>query len=117
MQRTKILNGISLNMLAQCAKGFVVTDRITTIESDAGYNASGLDLVHWSLADSYIGHADLCHVIKERHGVSIPCNRATASLTQGEKVVVVQYKGPRLPEGATRLPDGSALEFLLCEIL
>jgi len=43
-------------------------------------------------------------------------SRPTVKLTAGDKAVVAQYIGPRLPEGATSLPEGSKVEFFLLKL-
>ena len=35
-------------------------------------------------------------------GREVPCNRASVTLAHGDEVLVGQYSGPRLPEGARR---------------
>lgn len=45
--------------------------------------------------------------------MEVPVNRASYTLVPGEKLLVAQYKGPRLPEGATKLPEGATIEFYL----
>ena len=112
----KVLNSVSLNMLAEGASGFRITSKLDVIEQDIGY-ANGLDMVHWNHIDSYIGHQDLCDVIAHRYGVKLACNRASASLEKGEKVLVIQYLGQRLPEGSKELPEGSTINFLIVEVL
>ena len=47
------------------------------------------------------------------YGVEIPCNRATVALKEGDVALVGQYSGPRLPEGATSLPEGAAIKWLV----
>jgi hypothetical protein len=42
----------------------------------------------------------------------VPTNRATVSLKKGDTVVVGQYRGSRLPEGATTLPEGATIQWL-----
>ena len=113
----KVLNAISLNMLDPAATGFKIVDRLTVIEQDIGYNADGLDVVHWNHIESCIGHEDLCKVVHARYGVKIPFNRVSNTLSPGERVLVVQYKGPRLPEGSTKLPEGSTIDFLVVDVL
>lgn len=65
--------------------------------------------------ESAIGHADTAKVISGLIGVDLPANRANIYLKPGEKMVVAQYIGPRLPEGATQLPEGARIEFRLVE--
>ena len=65
---------------------------------------------------SAIGHADTAKVVSGLLGIDLPANRANISLNPGEKMVVAQYIGSRLPEGATQLPEGARIEFRLVEI-
>ena len=59
--------------------------------------------------ESAIGHADTAKVVSGLIGVDLSANRANVFLKPGEKMVVAQYIGPRLPEGAR-------IEFRLVEI-
>lgn len=60
---------------------------------------------------SYIGHADIARI------VGLPMNRETCPpLKAGEQFLVAQYVGPRLPEGATSLPEGAKIEYRWLEI-
>lgn len=60
---------------------------------------------------SAIGHADIAAVVSGLLGVDAPMNRVNLTLTTGDVLVVAQYVGPRLPEGATTLPEGSKIVF------
>lgn len=61
--------------------------------------------------ESCIGHADTAKVISGILGVDLPMNRQTVTLEMGESVIVAQYTGTRLPEGATTLPEGATITF------
>lgn len=61
--------------------------------------------------ESCIGHADTAAVISNLLGVDLPMNRQSVTLEENETVVVAQYTGPRLPEGATELPEGATITF------
>jgi hypothetical protein len=50
---------------------------------------------------SVVGHADTAAIL----GVAF--NRSTLKLVPGDVLIVAQYDGPRLPEGATSLPEGA----------
>lgn len=65
--------------------------------------------------ESAIGHADTAKVVGGLLGIDLPANRINISLKPGEKMVVVQYIGSRLPVGATQLPEGAKIEFRLVE--
>lgn len=55
---------------------------------------------------SVVGHPDTAAVL----GVAF--NRATLRLSAADILYVAQYIGPRLPEGATTLPEGARFEWV-----
>jgi len=66
------------------------------------------------LQDGYlsaVGHEDLVKRIRELLGIPIQVNRVSVKLDRADTLVVAQYIGPRLPEGATTLPEGARIEF------
>ena len=65
---------------------------------------------------SIVGHADTAAVFSDFLGLDVPCNRTTFHLEEGVTLFVGQYKGPRLPEGATSLPEGAAVEWAMVVI-
>lgn len=65
---------------------------------------------------SAIGHADTAFLVGKLIGRELPANRANIFLKSGEKMIVAQYIGPRLPEGAKELPEGARIEFRLVEV-
>ena len=62
---------------------------------------------------SAVGHADTAAVLSTVLGVDVPMNRTTLQMEHGVALLVGQYKGPRLPEGATALPEGASIEWWL----
>ena len=60
---------------------------------------------------SVVGHADTAAVFSTVLGRDVPYNRATIKLADGDHLLVGQYIGPRLPEGATSLPEGATIEW------
>jgi hypothetical protein len=66
--------------------------------------------------DSAVGHADTAKVFSTILGIEIPIARKTVSLHKGDSVIVGQYRGPRLPEGAKELPVGSTIEWVMLTI-
>jgi len=74
-------------------------------------------------ASSCIGHADVAAVINGQLGLSelgpdsngvVPryeMVRSSISLNPGDVLWVAQYCGPRLPEGATTLPEGATIRW------
>jgi len=62
--------------------------------------------------ESSIGHADMAAMLTAITGVEITANRRNDSLSNGDVLLLAQYSGPRLPEGAVALPDGAKIKFL-----
>jgi len=62
---------------------------------------------------SFIGHAETAAVISSQLGIDVPFNRAHGSIE--DAAIIAQYVGPRLPEGATALPDGAEIRFFLAK--
>ena len=65
---------------------------------------------------SAVGHADTAAVFSNVLGGAVPCNRATVVLKDGDLALVGQYSGPRLPEGATSLPEGATIKWLVVRV-
>ena len=63
-------------------------------------------------AVSCIGHPDTAAVMSSILGRHVPYNRVNVTLTDGDVLYVAQVIGGRLPEGATTLPEGFALQIL-----
>jgi hypothetical protein len=105
-----ICNAISLNMLSdpfQEGAGF----RVVEVNPDV----SKLDL---SYAVAGIGHQDTANVVAKTFGLPVEkiSGRPTLQLESGDQVLVFQYTGPRLPAGATELPEGATLTPLIIDI-
>ena len=61
----------------------------------------------WVLgAHSVVGHADTARLL------GVECNRQSVLLNREDVLIVAQYIGPRLPEGATELPEGARIEWV-----
>ena len=60
---------------------------------------------------SVVGHVDVAEIFSAIFSRRIPVNRITVKLEQGDIALVGQYVGPRLPEGATKLPEGARIEW------
>ncbi len=102
-----ISSAFSLNMLAELNASIGV--RPLEIEDVRDFHrAEGLE--------SVVGHPDTAAVFGELLGFDVPCNRATLALGPGDRMVVGQYRGPRLEAGATTLPEGAVIEWALVVI-
>lgn len=65
---------------------------------------------------SIVGHVDTAAIFSSLLGLDVTCNRATFTLEEDVVLFVGQYKGPRLPEGATTLPEGAKVEWAMVTI-
>lgn len=61
--------------------------------------------------ESAVGHADTAAVFSNILGFPVRPNRISVKLTKDTKALIGQYVGPRLPEGATELPEGARIEW------
>jgi hypothetical protein len=64
-----------------------------------------------------IGHSDTAMVVGIQLGVFVMPNRESIKLHPGDAVLVAQVVGGRLPEGATELPEGIRIEYILVKIM
>ena len=96
----KISNAFSIQMLTG---GATVNFAPVTVEYVARKIQTGFE--------SYVGHADLAAVISDAIGIEVPANRSALTLTDDDILIVAQYRGPRLPEGTTKLPADASIEF------
>lgn len=96
-----LVNAFSLNMVG--AKARIEVYPLTLDEAKACLATDG----HISA----IGHVDTAAIVSEALGQKVEASRLTVSLQPGDELVVAQYVGPRLPEGATTLPEGARLEW------
>jgi hypothetical protein len=61
---------------------------------------------------SAVGHADTAALIAGLVGAPCPAARISVPvLKDGDYHLLALYQGPRLPEGATTLPEGASLSF------
>ena len=100
-----VTNAFSINMLNDGSD--LRFSRITAQSA-----AELLTLEPWR---SCVGHADTASVMSSVLGTEIPANRVTVNFDGTEKMLVGQYKGPRLHEGATELPQGAHIEWWIVE--
>jgi hypothetical protein len=99
-----ITNAFSINMLSGTAK--VNFEQIST-ETARTFIKEADDII------SAIGHDDTANIVGGILGIEVNPNRMSVQLTSDETLLVAQYTGPRLPEGATTLPEGATINFWL----
>lgn len=67
--------------------------------------------------ESAVGHEDTAKLFSTILGIEIPCERRTVSLNpENGWAIVGQYRGPRLPEGTTVLPEGAEIRWYIIDI-
>lgn len=101
-----LLNALSLNMIAAFPVSIHVVE-LTLDEARQWLNRG---------FQSAVGHADTAAVFASVLGFDVPCVRSTVTLQLNDQSIVGQYSGPRLPEGATTLPEGAKIRWLLVHI-
>ena len=109
-----IANAFSINMLAYYS-AIVKVEPISIQEVGFWLAAEHVE--------SAVGHESTVAVINaalEAAGYdecTIECKRSTIQVGPSEKVIVAQYKGPRLEEGTKVLPEGATLEWYMVKVL
>ncbi len=108
-----LLNAFSANMLADFPASVTFTE--------LGIAGAAL-LVATTETTSAVGHADTAAVFsavlsaEALQPLTVACNRSTVVLSAGDCAILGQYSGPRLPEGATQLPEGAEIKWLLVRV-
>ena len=92
-----ITNALSLNMVGAEILAGSIKFRVVSLEEARELARTGT---------SVVGHPDSAAQIGADLGLEVPRNRATVALKSGDDLLVAQYRGARLPEGTTRLPEG-----------
>ena len=102
-------------------KAFVITNAFSINMLDRDSNLKFIQLKEaeacW-IAENFqhssaVGHADTAAVLSTVLAVDVPMNRTTLQMQRSVGLLVGQYKGPRLEEGATALPEGASIEWWL----
>ncbi len=104
-----LVNAFSINMLDRKAHKI----EFTPITPDQA--ATILNSCNW---ESAIGHKDknLEQFLENLLGTKPAVDRTTIKIDEKDLLIVAQYSGERLPEGATSLPAGAKIEFWLVQI-
>lgn len=104
-----ICNAFSLNMLASLDAS-IVTREVSLAEAQRLAANNGSPLA------SAVGHADTAAVFADVLNSPVEAKRTTVSLVPGDQVLVGQYSGPRLAEGARELPAGAAIKWVIVSV-
>lgn len=96
-----LVNAFSINMLTRQGQD------IAFVPVDIQAVKSLLRNEQW---ESAIGHQSTADLLTAILGIEIVENRQNITLDDSS-LIVAQYRGPRLQEGVTELPEGATLEF------
>lgn len=65
---------------------------------------------------SFVGHADTAALFERELGVPVEVRRERCLLLCDDLALLGQYSGPRLPEGATELPEGATIRWIAARV-
>lgn len=106
-----VTNAFSLNMLPSDFQDGAIAISVVSLD-DARAFAEG--------AEPAIGHATTASLVarqlapeREAEFLSAAAKRLTIKMQFGDELLVAQYIGERLPEGATELPPGAKIVYYL----
>jgi len=102
----KLCNALAISMLEE-GQVEVVPISLDTARNNWRY-------IQDRLASSAVGHADTAALFAALLGEPVPVHRQSIRLLgKPDYLMVGQYSGPRLPEGATTLPDGAEIRWYI----
>lgn len=109
-------SSFSLNMLPEILSPMIIFNIfVSPLErgeaSGIAFLAAGGDKL-----ESDVGDADMAALFTDQLDVVIPVNRVNRSLKPGDELLVGQYSGSQLPEGAVSLPEGATIGWFLVKI-
>ena len=111
MMRLYVSNSFALSMLDKER----IKDRPRTPIYLGGVEEARQRIADWEFYGasviSCIGHADTAELFTRLLGRNLPFNRISVKLDDQSCILVGQYSGPRLTEGATELPEGAEIEW------
>jgi len=103
----KLLNALSLNMIREPHGS--IRFRTLTLEEARAILSAGFE--------SSVGHADTASVMGSQLGMEVQESRTTITLRKGDRAIVGQYNGPRLPAGTKSLPDDASIVWYAVEVV
>ena len=109
LNRVVLVNAFSLQML----EGDVTTTvRVIPCNLEVAREIwnSGFDDPETQMVCA-IGHADTARIVGDLLECTLAPKRVSIKARSTDTLLVAQYIGPRLPEGATELPEGARIEF------
>ncbi len=101
----KLLNAFSLSMVSPPC-----SIHVTAVEDPQ-------TVIAGRPVESFVGHADTARIFSRILGIPVEARRESVRLESGERALIGQYVGPRLPEGTTELPEGAKIVWMMVEIM
>ena len=117
MKNLYITNAFSLNMLS--GRTMVEFMPFESIDAVKKFIRAATEGEYALTVISAIGHENMARIVSEDLCIDVKVNRISVLMDVshneiGDCAIVAQYIGPRLPEGATSLPDGATIRYWLC---
>lgn len=106
-----LTNAFSVNMLTHPVQHRVTFTPLTVEGAQQLCKLRDRDAV-----TSAVGHPDTAAVFSNILGFDVQPNRVSVALDPTTRLLLGQYTGPRLPEGATSLPDGAVINWWLVKV-
>lgn len=104
-----ITNAISLNMVADIPAGSFEWIWVP-VQEIRNYFEAGKEIIN------ALGHPDIASVVSSDLGFEVKSNRISTPMQKGDIILIAQYVGPRLPEGAKALPDGAKVKYAIVKV-
>jgi len=102
---TIVTNAFSINMLE--AKRQEIDFKPLTVDEAREFLLEGP-------FETAVGHGDTSAILTAHVGVLIQANRVNVEfIPHATRLIVGQYRGPRLEEGTTELPEGATIQWWL----
>lgn len=107
-----LCNAFSINMLSETETCGVTFSPITLREARELWDEGSFRCEEQRVVA--IGHADTARVVGRLLGEEVEASRISVRFRPDvDTLIVAQLRGPRLPEGATELPEGATIEWWL----
>lgn len=113
-RKLTIVNAFSVNMLENDGKpvnvAFIPVPNPATLLRELPRMDPQFEVV------SAVGHPDTATLFSGILGTTVAMNRTTVKLQGQDELLLGQYNGPRLPEGATELPAGARIDWFIIQL-
>jgi len=106
-----LTNAFSLNMFPSTDREGEFLLKSAGIHTIPLTEAEVAEMLEGQTFVSVVGHAATASLFSALLGTPVSENRQTVVLENGDELIVGQYTGPRLPEGATRLPPEARIRW------